>query len=58
MKIKITYSNGFPWDSSKIYKTLTATSVGETKDKAVNNFYVSPLGKLCKTLIKTEILES
>ncbi len=54
MKIKITYTNGMPWQSKELYKELTATSEGETKDKALNNFYMSPLGKLSKTILKTE----
>lgn len=54
MKIKITYTNGTPWDSKELYKELTATSEGETKDKALNNFYMSPLGKLSKTILKAE----
>lgn len=58
MKIKITYTNGFPWDSKELYKELTATSEGETKDKALNNFYMSPEGKLCKTTLKTEIINN
>ena len=54
MKIKITYTNGFPWQSKELNKELTAISEGETKDKALNNFYLSPLGKLSKTVLKTE----
>ena len=53
MKIKITYTNGAPWDSKA--KELTATSEGETKDKAMKNFYMSPLGKGApKTILNVE----
>ncbi len=58
MKIKITYTNGMPWQSKELYKELTATSEGETKDKALNNFYMSPEGKLSKTTLKTEIINN
>ena len=54
MKIKITYTNGMPCQSKELYKELTATSEGETKDKALNNFYLSPKGKRAKTVLKTE----
>jgi len=52
MKIKITYTNSLPWNSNA--PTLTATSEGENKDKALNNFYLSPKGKRAKTVLKTE----
>jgi len=53
MKLKITYTNGTPWNSSAL--TLTATSEGKTKDEALNNFYLSPEGKrFPKTILKTE----
>lgn len=53
MKIKITYLNGYPWDSKP--KELTATSEGDTIDEAMKNFYISPEGKLSpKTILNVE----
>jgi len=55
MKIKITYTNGTPWNSNAL--TLSATSEGKNKDEALNNFYLSPEGKRWpKTILKTEMV--
>jgi hypothetical protein len=51
---KITYTIYTPWDSKDI--TKTAISEGETKDEALNNFYLSPEGKRANTILNNECL--